>query len=130
MLLLAYAAAPQQLVSLHFTAEPPSLQAQLLPLSLPEIASSGKEELGWEAGVGFCIDREGVGACLLQSSMPAVYIIVTLHIACPALPWCLSTCGEHLSGRFRMAGWLVPRGCPLPSLSPPLPYHPEPKSTF
>lgn len=40
-LLLAYAGAPQQLVALHFTAEPPSLQAQLLPVALPEIAGRG-----------------------------------------------------------------------------------------
>jgi hypothetical protein len=45
-LVLAYAAAPQQLVSLHFTADPPSLQAQLLPLVLPEIASRGACMLG------------------------------------------------------------------------------------
>lgn len=43
-LLLAYASAPHQLVSLHFTAEPPSLQAQLLPVLLPEIAASPASE--------------------------------------------------------------------------------------
>lgn len=31
-----------QLVSLHFTGEPPSLQAQLLPLPLPELGAKGE----------------------------------------------------------------------------------------
>ncbi|KAI7839465.1 hypothetical protein COHA_006733 [Chlorella ohadii] len=39
-LLLAYDGSPQ-LVSLHFTGEPPSLQAQLLPLPLAELSSGG-----------------------------------------------------------------------------------------
>ncbi|PSC76031.1 transducin WD40 repeat [Micractinium conductrix] len=39
-LLLAYENSPQ-LVSLHFTGEPPSLQAQLLPLPLAELSATG-----------------------------------------------------------------------------------------
>ncbi|PRW58299.1 aladin isoform X1 [Chlorella sorokiniana] len=39
-LLLAYEGSPQ-LVSLHFTGEPPSLQAQLLPLPLAELNAGG-----------------------------------------------------------------------------------------
>ena len=37
---------PSQLVSLHFTGEPPSLQAQLLPLPLAELSSGGEAEGG------------------------------------------------------------------------------------
>lgn len=69
-LLLAYAAAPQQLVTLHFTAEPPSLQAQLLPLSLPEIAGRGASRVGCGALAGAHKGEGGAGRLLSARTHP------------------------------------------------------------